>query len=152
MGHRADTNVFKETFYKNLMSMIHTDVAVNNGQLHSFYTYFLSKYPEKYPETEWAQKIEEPDLQSVLRLLMVYSTLALTVHDDEIYDAAVEVCPMSIIPMKYVGFAKDILDHIEKNPADDTRKIYIQGLGSRQFPLRMNFLAKSLNNVLVGVI
>ena len=151
MINNIERNKFKDDLTARLLHMINTDAAVNDGQLSSFYGYFLSKHEEKYPETEWLSKLDDEKLKCVLRLVMVYSTLALTVHDDNIFGAAVEVFPMDLIPACYVTFAKDAFKHIEENPADDTRKLFIQGLGSQQFPMRMDFLRKSLNNALVGV-
>lgn len=149
-------NVFnKEQFQNDLESRLDlltdTEVGVNNGQLYSFFDYFLTKYEDKYPKTEWMQTLDSDEsLKTALRTLMVYSTLALTIHDDCVFDAAVEVFPVRKVPSKFVQLMKDVLEQIEQNPAEDTRKLFIQGLGSNQFPMRMDFLRKSLNNVLIG--
>ena len=142
---------FKEELSSRIINMINTEDAVNNGQLYSFFEYFLSKNKD-YDSADWLKKLEDERLRVVLRILMVYSTMALTIHDDKIFAAAVELLPTNLIPAEYVKVAKDTLRHIEENPADETRTLFIQGLGSQQFPMRMAFLSKTLNNALMGVL
>lgn len=151
MSNNFDSSKFKSDLAARLGQMIHTEQAVNNGQLQSFFEYFLGKNEDKYNKDEWLAKLENEDLKIALRLIMIYSTMALTVHDDRVFAAAVEVFPMDKIAPEFVVVAKDTLQHIQDNPADDTRKLFIQGLGSQQFPMRMDFLRKSLNNALAGV-
>lgn len=153
MIEQFDKDKFQQDLESRLDLMVTSEVAVNNGQLYSFFDYFLNKYSDKYDKETWQQKLEtDENLKIALRVLMVFSTLALTIHDDRVFSAAVEVFPTKKIVSEYVQLAKDVLEQIEKNPADDTRKLFIQGLGSNQFPMRMDYLQKSLNNVLVEVL
>ena len=104
---------FQHDLVQNLGLMINSEESVNNGQLLNFLTYFEHR-------TGTTMSIEtllsDNGFVRALRMLMLYNALALSLHEAQVYAAAVEVFPLTEIPPEHAALLLAILEHIKTNP------------------------------------
>ena len=106
---------FQTELSKSIEIMISGDAVINDAQLLHFVDYFHYKNPN-YTLDDLKSYLEETSFKKALRMLMVYNTLALTLHDPYVYAAAVEVFPLDAIPAARATLLLAILNHIQQNP------------------------------------
>lgn len=130
---------FQQELVQNLQDMVSSEESVNNGQLFNFLTYFEHR-SGNFIGIE--SLLEDNSFVRALRMMMLYNALALSLHDAQVYAAAVEVFPLAEIPPQYATLLLSILEHIQTNPMN------IQPSLEQAFPdplhQRMNLLKQSL--------
>lgn len=136
---------FQQELRANLTGLLAGEEAVNRGQLEAFLMYFAGEHPEQYQEAEVLSMLDDAGFTRAMKLVMIYSTLALTVHDAAVYNAALEVFPMDEIPVAHAVFIIAVLDHIRDNPAEETRHFFLQGLADGQLSSRIGQLRTVLS-------
>ena len=93
--------------------MNRSEDAVNNGQLLNFLTYFEHTQGHSIGiET----LLQDEGFVRALRTLMLYNALAVSLHEAQVYAAAVEVFPFNEIPRQHSALLLAILEHIQVNP------------------------------------
>lgn len=104
---------FQQELVQNVQLMIGSEEAINNGQLLNFLTYFEHKHgsPINIPAL-----LQDEGFVRALRMLMLYNALALSLHEAQVYAAAVEVFPIGEIPPQHSALLLSILEHIQENP------------------------------------
>lgn len=104
---------FQHELAQNMQLMISSEESVNNGQLLNFLTYFEHRSGNTIGIEELLQ---EEGFVRALRMLMLYNALALSLHEAQVYAAAVEVFPLTEIPPQHASLLLAILEHIQANP------------------------------------
>lgn len=105
---------FQEIITESLRSMVDADEVINDGQLLNFLTYFQHTNPQLTLDLD--SLLGDLGFVRSIRMLMVYNTLALTLHEPSVYVAAVEVFPLEDIPAEYASLLLAILEHMQTNP------------------------------------
>lgn len=104
---------FQHDLAQNVLLMSRNEDAVNNGQLLNFLTYFEHARGETIGiET----LLQDEGFLRALRMLMLYNALAVSLHEAQVYAAAVEVFPLNEIPRQHSTLLLAILEHIQVNP------------------------------------
>lgn len=104
---------FQHDLAQNVQLMISNEDAVNNGQLFNFLTYFEHS---SGTTIDIDALLQDEGFVRALRMLMLYNALALSLHEAQVFAAAVEVFPLTDIPPQHSTLLLAILDHIQINP------------------------------------
>ncbi len=106
---------FQHDLIQNVKLMISDESVVNNGQLLNFLTYF-EHASEPQRDINIDGLLQDEGFVRALRMVMLYNALALSLHDAQVYAAAVEVFPLADVPPEHSALLLAILDHIKVNP------------------------------------
>lgn len=104
---------FQHDLAQNVLLMSRNEDAVNDGQLLNFLTYF--EHVQGNPIGIEAL-LQDEGFVCALRMLMLYNALAVSLHEAQVYAAAVEVFPLNEIPRQHSTLLLAILEHIQVNP------------------------------------
>lgn len=140
-----DKTQFQDELRNNLTGLLAGEDAVNRGQLEAFLLHFANAYPEKYDAATVLASLNDASFTRSMKLVMIYTTLALTIHDTVVYNAALEAFPSDEIPALQAKFVIAVLDHIRDNPVEETRSFFQQGLAEGQLAVRIGQLRTLLN-------
>lgn len=130
---------FQHDLVQNVQRMISSEEAINNGQLFNFLTYF--EHEAATPLDIDALLLDNGFVRA-LRMMMLYNALALSLHEAQVYAAAVEVFPLTEVPTEHSTLLLSIMEHIQRSPMPMQNALE-QALGD---PLhqRMELLKQSL--------
>ena len=106
---------FQHDLVQNVQLMISDESVVNNGQLLNFLTYF-EHTSDTLRDINIDGLLQDEGFVRALRMVMLYNALALSLHDAQVYAAAVEVFPLADVPAEHSSLLLAILDHIKDNP------------------------------------
>ena len=106
---------FQHDLVQNVQLMISDESVVNNGQLLNFLTYF-EHTSDTLRDINIDGLLQDEGFVRALRMVILYNALALSLHDAQVYAAAVEVFPLAAIPAEHSSLLLAILDHIKANP------------------------------------
>ena len=106
---------FQHDLIQNVQLMISDESVVNNGQLLNFLTYF-EHTSDTLRDINIDGLLQDEGFVRALRMVILYNALALSLHDAQVYAAAVEVFPLATIPAEHSSLLLAILDHIQANP------------------------------------
>lgn len=106
---------FQHDLVQNVQLMISDESVVNNGQLLNFLTYF-EHTSDTLRDINIDGLLQDEGFVRALRMVILYNALALSLHDAQVYAAAVEVFPLAAIPAEHSSLLLAILGHIQANP------------------------------------
>ena len=106
---------FQHDLIQNVKLMISDESVVNNGQLLNFLTYF-EHTSDTLRDINIDGLLQDEGFVRALRMVILYNALALSLHDAQVYAAAVEVFPLAAIPAEHSSLLLAILGHIQANP------------------------------------
>lgn len=140
-----DKTHFQQELRTNLTGLLSSETAVNRGQLEAFLLYFSSEHPDSYSSDAVLALLDDDAFTRAMKLVMIFSSLALTIHDGAVFNAALEVFPAEEIPAAHATFVIAVLDLIRDNPAEETRQFFMQGLADGQLSVRIGQLRTLLS-------
>lgn len=137
----SDTAFNKEHFQQELADKLEDllagETAINSGQLHNFLKYIQSQNEDKYSDAALLAVLADVNYMRAMRLVMVYTTMALTIQDQTIFNAALEVFPVAEIKNECTAFILDVLDHIRDLPENEVHTYFNEGLTDGLHGLRL---------------
>jgi hypothetical protein len=110
-----DKHAFQNDLRSHIPAIVQNDLTINQGQLNNVLEGMEGDYP-KYDEEHRLRILKDNEACTALRLLLVYYTFALTLGNDDVYAASLEIFPMDSVNIAHADLILDVLNHTEANP------------------------------------